>query len=223
MEQPCYKCGQVVEEGRPFCPHCGAPLIRVLIAEPETAVAAYPIAASNPRSESDIPSSQSVPLLAVPMHWSQALRPCFLAALVALGLMTLGLHPFVAMSSVGFLAVFFYRQRRREATIRGLTGAGVGALGGLLWFVMASILEVSLILITHKGPELQAELLSKLEQASKQAADPQVTALFDKMKSPGGLEVLMISGIIFAFVASIVLASLTGALGAIIFGRRKSG
>ena len=33
----------------------------------------------------------------------------------------------------------------------------------------------------------------------------------------------MISGIIFALVASIVLATLTGALGAAIFGRRKSG
>ena len=31
--------------------------------------------------------------------------------------MTLGLNPFVAMASVGFLAVFFYRQGRRELSI----------------------------------------------------------------------------------------------------------
>ena len=34
MEQPCYKCGQTVEEGIPFCPHCSAPQIRVVVAEP---------------------------------------------------------------------------------------------------------------------------------------------------------------------------------------------
>ncbi len=223
MEQPCYKCGQVVEEGRPFCPHCAAPLIRVLVAEPETPVPDYAAPISNPHIASELPSSQSVPLLAVPVRWSQALRPCFLAALVALGLMTLGLNPFVAMASVGFLAVFFYRQGRRELSIRGITGAWIGALGGLLWFAMASVLQISLIVITHKGPELQAELLARLQQAAKQATDPQVVALFDKMKSPGGLQLLMISGIIFALIASIVLATLSGALGAAIFGRRKSG
>ena len=52
---------------------------------------------------------------------------------------------------------------------------------------MASVLQISLIVITHKGPELQAELLSRLQQAAKQATDPQVIALFDQMKSPGGL------------------------------------
>ena len=42
MEQPCYKCRQLVEEGRPFCPHCGAPQIRVLVAEPVAAVGTGP-------------------------------------------------------------------------------------------------------------------------------------------------------------------------------------
>lgn len=222
MEKPCYKCGQVVEEGRPFCPHCAAPLIRVLIAEPVTATPALAIASAGEQGSSDLSSSQTVPVLALPMQWSQALKPCLLAALVALGLMTLGLHPFVAMLSVGFLAVVFYRQGRRGLTLRGMTGAGLGALSGLLWFAMSSILEVSLVLGLHKGPEVQAELLARLQQAAKQTTDPQVVALFDKMKTPGGLELLMISGIIFAFIASIVLPALTGALGAVIFGKRKS-
>lgn len=221
MEQPCYKCGQVVEEGRPFCPHCGAPLIRVIVAEPVAAVAGLASAGAGSQDSSELSSSQTVPVLALPFGWSQALKPCALAALVALGLMMLGLHPFVAMLSVGFLAVVFYRQNRRGLSIRGTTGAGIGALGGLLWFAMAAILEVLMIVVTNKGAEVQAELLAKLDQAAKQTTDPQVLAWFDKMKSPGGLELLMISGIIFAFFASIVLAGLTGAICASLLGRRK--
>ena len=111
MEQPCYKCGQVVEEGVPFCPHCSAPQIRVVLAEP----APSPIfAAVGPSQDTAaFPSAQIVPVLALPMQWAEAFRPCALAALVASLLMSMGLNPFVAMFSVGFLAVVFYRQRRR--------------------------------------------------------------------------------------------------------------
>ncbi len=223
MEQPCYKCGQSVEEGRPFCPHCGAPQIRVLVPEP-VPVAAGPFAeaAVQPEASADLPSSQTVPVLALAMHWSQALQPCALAALVASLLMSLGLNPFVAMLSVGFLAVVFYRQGRREFVIRPMVAAGLGALGGMLWFAMSAILEVSIVLFMHKGPELRAELLSRVQQAASQTNDPQVLAMFERFRSPGGLELLMLAGIFFALIASIVLAGLGGALGGAIFGRRRS-
>lgn len=220
MEQPCYKCGQSVEEGRPFCPHCAAPQIRVLIPEP---VAAGPIIPETGVLHSDeLPSSQTVPVLAVPMRWNDALKPCALAALVASGLMALGLNPFVAMFSVGFLAVAFYRQGRREFTIKVMSSVALGALGGLLWFAMSAVLEVSILLSLHKGPELRTELLTRIQQAASQTNDPQVLAVFEKLKSPSGLEILMVSGIIFAFIASIVLAGIGGALGGVIFTRRRS-
>ncbi len=34
MDHPCHKCGQSAEDGVPFCSHCGAPQIRVAMAEP---------------------------------------------------------------------------------------------------------------------------------------------------------------------------------------------
>ncbi len=154
------------------------------------------------------------------MQWSQALRPCALAALVASLLMSMGLNPFVAMFSVGFLAVVFYRQRRREIMIKATAGAGLGALGGLLWFAMSSVLEALIVILLHKGPELRNELIVRIQQAASQTSDPQVQAVFERLKTQGGLEVLMLTGLVFAFLASIVLGGLGGALGGAIFGRR---
>jgi hypothetical protein len=222
MEQSCYKCGQTVEEGIPFCPHCSAPQIRVVIAEPAPLPLAYAGATTTQEAVS-LPASQTVPVLALPMQWSQAFRPCALAAVVASLLMALGLNPFVAMFSVGFLAVVFYRQSRREILMRPAIGAGLGALAGLLWFAMSSILEALVIILFHKGPELSSELAKRIQQASSQTSDPQVLAVFDRLKSPGGLEVLMLIGLIFAFLASLVLGGLGGLLGGAILGRRGKG
>lgn len=218
MEQACYKCRQVLEEGVPFCPHCSAPQIRVVISEPPPLPAA--IAASDSRTAAALPASQTVPVLALPMQWSEAFRPCALAAFVASLLMAMGLNPFVAMLSVGFLAVVFYRQRRREGALKVTVAAGLGALGGLLWFAMSSVLETLVIIFLHKGPELRGEMLAKLEQAGAQANDPQVQAVFERFKTQGGLEFLMLAGLFFALLAAIVLGGLGGALGGAILGRR---
>jgi hypothetical protein len=219
MEQSCYKCRQAVEEGTAFCPHCSAPQIRVVIAE-SAAPLAYAAAGAESQDSTALPASQIVPVLALPMQWSQALRPCALAALVASLLMSLGLNPFVAMFSVGFLAVVFYRQSQRGIMIKTSSGAALGALGGLLWFAMSSIFEALVVIFLHKGPELRNELLAKIQQAASQTSDPQVVAVFERFKSQGGLEFLMLMGLVFAFLASIVLGSLGGALGGAILGRR---
>jgi hypothetical protein len=219
MEQSCYKCRQAVEEGTAFCPHCSAPQIRVVIAEP-AAPLAYAAAGAESQDSTALPASQIVPVLALPMQWSQALRPCALAALVASLLMSLGLNPFVAMFSVGFLAVVFYRQSQRGIMIKTSSGAALGALGGLLWFAMSSIFEALVVIFLHKGPELRNELLAKIQQAASQTSDPQVVAVFERFKTQGGLEFLMLMGLVFAFLASIVLGSLGGALGGAILGRR---
>jgi hypothetical protein len=80
MEQPCYKCGQPVEQGVAFCPHCSAPQIRVVIAEEAIAGLALPDA---PLNLPNAVSAQTVPMLAISSPWSLAVRPCAFAALIA--------------------------------------------------------------------------------------------------------------------------------------------
>ncbi len=220
MEQPCYKCGQPVEQGIPFCPHCSAPQIRVMVAELSPSPAVLDDAGTPSPGAATLPASQTVPMLALPMQWSRAIRPCALAALVASLLMALGLHPFVAMFAVGFLAVVFYRQRQPETAIKAKAGAALGALGGLLWFAVSSILEALVVIFLHKGSEIRDELLKRIQQAASQTNDPKVLEMFDWLKTPGGLEFLMIFGLVCAFFAAIVLGGLGGVLGGAIFGRR---
>ena len=223
MEKSCYKCASVMEEGRPFCPHCGAPQIRVIVAEPLSVTAPLGEVAGIPPAGAGLSASQTVPVLAVPMQWSQALKPCALAAGLAALLMVLGLNPFVGMLAVGFLAIVFYRQGNPDSLIRAGTGARLGALSGLICFAAASIMEAVVVLALHKGPEIREALLTAVNQAAARTTDPQALAVFDRFKSPEGLQLLMILGLLFGLVASIVLAAMSGAVGATIIGpRRKS-
>lgn len=220
MEQSCYKCGQAVEEGTPFCPRCSAPQIRVVIAQPIQAAAALAGVSLSAEGEATLPASQTVPVLAVPMQWSGTIRPCALAALIASLLMALGLNPFVAMFTVGFMAVLFFRQRIPGTAIKTASALAIGAIGGLLWFAVSAILEMALIVFLHKGGELRTELIARLDQVASQTSDPQTLALFDRLKSPGGLEIMIVSGVLFALIAAVVLASVGGMLAGAILGRR---
>lgn len=220
MEQPCHKCGQTIEEGIAFCPHCGAPQIRVVLAEPAPAPAATSDLIVNSRA-STLPASQTVPVLAVPMQWARATKPCAVAALIASLLTSLGLNPIVAMIGVGFLAVVLYRQRTPGANITTFNGAALGALGGLLWFAVSAIAGAAVVIFLHKGPELRSQMLSKIQQAAAGTNDAQVLSMFNYFKTPEGFVTVLIFSLIFLFLASIILGSAGGALGAVLFGRRN--
>jgi len=177
--------------------------------------------ASGALASDSLPASETVPVLAVPMGWSEALKPCALAAVVASVLMSLGLNPLVAMVSVGFLAVIFYRQGRPTAVIRAASGARLGAVSGLLWFAMSAVLEVLAVLVLHKGPEVQKFLSDAIEQAAKRTSDPQTLAMFERFKTPEGHEFLLLFFLIMGFFTAIILAAIGGALCGAILGRRN--
>jgi hypothetical protein len=219
MENPCYKCGQVLEEGRPFCPHCAAPQIRVVMAEPSPVAPAERVAAIG---IADLPASETVPVLAVPVSWSQALKPCALAALVALVLMFLRLTPAVAMFSTGFLAVVFYRQGHPNIRMKPTAGARLGAFGGLLCFGITTLLLALLATVPDLRAKIHDQMVGFLEQAAaSNASDPQVQAFLRETKTPEGFVVTLLFIGIASLVVYVLLGALGGALGGAIFGRRK--
>jgi hypothetical protein len=219
MEQPCYKCGQAIDEGIPFCPHCKAPQIRVVIAEPVPAP--IPLAATaTPQGSAVLAPPPSVPVLAIPMEWPKAVIPSALAALVASLLMTLGLNFFVAMLSAGFLAVVFYRQRQRGAVTKASTGARLGALSGLFCSGLTALLAALAATVPDLRTKMREQIIENAQKWSAGPPDPQLQAALDLMKTPQGLAMVLIVGGIFLLVLSIALGTLGGALGGAILGRR---
>ena len=219
MEQPCYNCGQAVEEGVPFCPHCSAPQIRVVVAEPPpTLIPAHEVAAATETGAGiSIPQTS----IALPIRGAHILKPCALAALVTSILVSLGLNLTVAVIGVGFLAVVFYRQHMPGIPIPGAMGAKLGAVSGPMCFSMSAILRGILVATLHEWPDLRDQMLKKVQESASNTSDPQVLAFFDYIKTPEGLAVMMTLALICGFVLSILLGALGGGLGSFLLGRRN--
>jgi hypothetical protein len=221
MEHPCHSCHQAVEDGVPFCQHCGAPQIRVATVEPLLANESDAAEGQSPDLDA-FPTSPHVSPVASPIEWANALPACALAAAIAAVLMALGLMvPFLAVVGAGFLAVGFYRRRNPGVLIKAGAGARLGTVSGLLCFAMSAVLEALALAIFHKGAVLRAKMLEAIQQAASRTTDPQTVAMLDYLKSPAGMAVMTVFVLIFAFIACVVLSSLGGALGGILLGRAK--
>jgi hypothetical protein len=224
MDHPCHKCAQSVEDGVPFCSHCGAPQIRVTVAEPVPVEHAqdevgHPLLASALGTPPH--SGVSAGRLRMPVQWSRALQPCALAALIAAVVMSTGLVALpLAVLGAGFLAVAFYLRRIPGTVVSAKEGARLGGISGLLCFGMWAVLEALAVAVLHKGPEIRKAMLAAVEQTASRYSDPQVQASLDFMRSPAGLTVMMIASLIVAFLACVTLASIGGALAGAFFGRR---
>jgi hypothetical protein len=180
-----------------------------------------PVDEASARSNPILPDSPNAPLAYLPMRWITTLQPCALAALISVLLIALGLNPFVAMLGAGVLAVIFSRRHSPEIVIKAGTGARLGAITGLFCFGMSAILEVLVVAVFHKGPEVRNAMVQAIQQAATKANDPQVTAAVDYLKSPQGLAVMLLFALISAFFVSIILGSIGGALGGAFLSRRN--
>jgi hypothetical protein len=219
MEHPCYKCGQLLEEGKPFCPQCGAPQIRVILPE----VSPNPILAGGAgvvarQPELSISSHQAAGL---PTALSNEWKPCALSAAAALVLTFVGINPFVAAFAAGGLSVVFFRRGALGMPLRSGTGAKLGALTGLLLFGMSTVFEVLAITLLGKGAELRSEVLEKVHEVSDRYPSAQVQPLIDFVKTPEGFAFMLAGSIVFVLIAFIVLGTLGGATAAAITGKRS--
>ena len=220
MEQSCYKCGQTVEEGVPFCPHCSAPQIRVVIAEPAPPPLAFASAATS-QDAAVLPASQTVPVLALPMQWSQALKPCALAALVAFLIGLWSQSVIVAMLAAGFLAVIFHGRPRSGTPLRASEAARLGALAGILCSVIVSLFMGFAATVPDVRAKMQDECIASAQKLSAWfPANPAIQEQIDELKTPRGFVMALIKAGIVLFVLSIVLAGAGGALGGAMLGRR---
>jgi hypothetical protein len=219
MDNPCYKCGHVVEEGKVFCPQCGAPQIRVILPEaPQPALAGEGAVLQGHAEGVEVLPSDSAS--ALPGRMVHDLKPCILAAAIAIGLALVGLNPFVAALAAGWLAVTFSR-RRILGTIKPGSGARLGAITGLLIFGVSTVFETLAVVLLHKGADLRSQMLDRVQQVAQHYPGPEVQPFVDFVKTPQGFAFVMAGSVIFGLVAFIALGALGGWTGAWFLGRNQ--
>jgi hypothetical protein len=226
MDHPCHKCGHNIEDGKPFCSQCGAPQIRVAVAE----VAAPPVAgneASNDVSAFSLgpprePAALSIPALATGIQWPRALRACAVAALISVVMMSLRLLvPLLAVLGAGCLAVILYRYRNPIWRANARSGAQLGAVTALLSSGVIAILSGIAYAILQSGGEIRQQALDALQQVASRSNDPQMQATLDLLKKPEGLAPKLILAMVGFFLISVAAGSIAGALTGAFLGRRN--
>jgi hypothetical protein len=218
MDHPCHKCGHSIEDGKPFCSQCGAPQIRVTVAEVPT----VPLTAGT-GSVPILPMEAEPSALDVPVlrgSGANTLQACGLAAAVSFGLTLLGLHFLVAALGSGFLAVTFARRRSPGTSIRPGAGARLGALSGLWFFGTLTVLNTLAVAILHKGAEIRSEQLENLQRWAARYPSPAAQPVLDFAKTPDGFAIMMVASLVMGFVVVLVLSGCGGALAATLWRRR---
>lgn len=220
MTHPCHKCGRNIEDGKPFCPECGAPQIRVVLPEvsPQPALAGTGSLLNEPAHVFHGDSASPVP-----RAWSLEVKSCALAAGLAVVLTFVGLNPFVGALAAGWLAVVFSRRSLGSAgsALRPKTGARLGATTGLLLFALSTIFETLAVVLGHKGAELRSAMLEKVQELSQRYPGPEVQPFLDFVKTPEGFALMMAGSVIFALVAFLILGAVGGAISSAVMGRRR--
>jgi len=216
MEQPCYKCGQAVEEGVAFCPHCSAPQIRVILPDPLPSPA--------PVADTGVGAASAVlippPKYSVTSRLPDTLKSSALAALVGLILLLFRLNILIVVAALGFLAVLIHRQRSPFSEIKAGVGARLGVLSGL-FLVGVIVLTVA---AGSASPEFRSQMHDQLiENAQKWAAaypgNPGIESAMEQLKTPEGFITSLIGGTVLLVLLVLILSTLGGAVAGSIFSR----
>jgi hypothetical protein len=125
------------------------------------------------------------------------------------------------MVVAGILSVLFYRRRNPAAELTPGMGAKLGAVSGILGFGMFSILMALDLLVSRSGGQLRASLLQAVQQSAARSPDPQVQQMFEYLKTPAGLALIIVMGLVVTFVIFLILSAAGGALGAVLLRRKQ--
>jgi len=219
VDHLCYKCQTSIDETLPFCPHCGAPQIRVAIPEEDA-----------PASPNVSPSSwppPPPPYQPNAIQWKLAAKGALLSGLISAGLAgmpKLGLGCCLWMLGAGALAVWLYQQRIPGLVITPGMGMRIGALSGAIGFLATTIWWI--FIFTKDSQELRTVFAEQMEKAIAQNPDPHAQEagrqVMNYLNTPEGLATAFVLSIVVMAIVFVVFSSAGGALGASMFARRRS-
>ena len=217
MEHSCAQCGTTVEDGRPFCPQCRAPQVRVQVAAPDLEAA--------PNADSTRPSSAGQGLASkgsAPDHSFPQIpqtgpftspgaidrRIAVRAAIQAgvLGLL-ISVIPFLGIVLTGALAVYLYR-RAGGLSLTASSGSRLGGAAGAVTFAISSVFMTIRIFVFHALQEYQDVMLRVAQAMGLNSSDPEVQEMIHRLSTPSGLAITLL----FSLVIGVALAAIGGAV-----------
>lgn len=223
MEHPCYKCQTAIDESLPFCPHCGAPQIRVATPDedPSQASDAAIPQVLPPKWSSGTPAFRSQPV-----QWELAWKGAFLSGLIAA---VLTAAPVISMGcclwllGAGALAVWLYQRRVPGAFVTPGMGMRIGAVAGAVGFFAFAIWYV-LSFVRHSG-DFHSALVESIQKSSASNPDPRVremvSQLLNNLNNPEVLATYFVLMLVIMAIVFVVFSAAGGALGASMFARRR--
>ena len=188
-----------MEDGRPFCPNCHAPQIKVPV-RPPTAPVTEPLPPGTPedlqppaepmveRERHASPVRRMQPLQPPPqgrLIWRPAVGSALVAGLLAAVGTSIPVIPLamLCMFASGGLAVTLYRRRVGEQTVTPWMGAKLGVLAGGLGFGLLALLSALRLFAASERSELRAAFRDKMQEAMANAADPDVRQAMEQFRN----------------------------------------
>ena len=200
VEHSCAQCGSVVEEGRPFCPQCRAPQVRVAIA-PRPAEA-------GPDTSGEL-SYPQVPAALPAVRADELDRRIAVRVAIQAGLLGLviSMIPFLGIVLTGALAVYLYR-RAGGLWLSARAGSRLGAAAGTVSFAISSFFMVVRIVVFHAQQEYQDMMVKVAQALGLNPSDAEIQEMIHRLSTPAGLAVTLF----FSFIIGVALAAIGGAL-----------
>lgn len=221
VDHLCYKCQTSIDETQPFCPHCGAPQIRVANPDeepsPDAAVPRVPQPAWSPGAASYNPNA---------IRWDIAWKGAFLTGIVA-GILTAA--PVVSagcclwLLGAGALSVRLYQRRIPGVFVTPGMGMRLGAISGVAGFFAFAICYV--FLFVRDADQFRRVFTESIQKSSASNPDPRVqemvTQLLNNLNNPQILATYFVFLLVIMAVVFVLFTAAGGALGASLFARRR--
>jgi hypothetical protein len=225
VEHPCYKCQTSIDETLPFCPHCGAPQIRVSSPDEETGQP-NPLTSDSPQVPGPATWAHAPAYHPQAVQWDAAWKGAVLSGLFAA---VLSATPVISLGcclwllGAGALSVFFYQRRVPAALVTPGMGMRIGAVSGVVGFVASTFWLV--FQFARNSQEFRSALQEQMEKSIGSNPDPRAQDIMrqfmNNLNTPQGLATFFVLLLVIIAIAFVVFSAAGGAIGAAMFAKRR--
>lgn len=199
-----------VENGRPFCPKCRAPQVRVEFASlPPVAVASATDLGIAPDhlNAADLRSSAD---------------PAFVRTALQAGLLGVmaNLIPFgLGMVLTGILAALLYH--RASGMLRFGKALRLGAVAGAIAFAATALLTVLAVVLLHAQQQFHDFMMTAFEQSVARQSGPDVQKVLQLIHTPQGFGIVLAIFMLGFLLLSMLLSAAGSVIGSALFRDHK--